>query len=49
MEIREYAITERATLWDEHRRFANPHIMPVDLSQRLYDLKQHMIAEIRGV
>jgi nicotinate phosphoribosyltransferase len=47
MDIREYAAGERGTLWDEHRRLVNPHIMPVDLSQKLYDLKQAMIAEIR--
>jgi nicotinate phosphoribosyltransferase len=47
MDIREYAIGERNTLWDEHRRLVKPHIMPVDLSQRLYDLKSAMIAEYR--
>ncbi|MCL2664186.1 MAG: nicotinate phosphoribosyltransferase [Defluviitaleaceae bacterium] len=43
MEIREYAIRERGTLWDEHKRLTNPHVLPVDLSQKLYDLKQEMI------
>jgi nicotinate phosphoribosyltransferase len=47
MDIRAYAAAERDTLWDEHRRFYNPHIMPVDLSQGVYDLKQKMIAEIK--
>ncbi|MCL2500746.1 MAG: nicotinate phosphoribosyltransferase [Defluviitaleaceae bacterium] len=47
-DIREYAEAERGTLWDEHKRLVNPHIMPVDLSQKLYDLKQTMITQARG-
>ena len=47
-EIREHSEKELDTLWDEHRRLINPEIMPVDLSQRLYDTKQRMIKEIRG-
>lgn len=47
MDIRAYAQTELDTLWDEHKRLINPHIMPVDLSQPLYDLKQMMIAQMR--
>jgi len=42
-----YAEKERATLWDEHKRLVRPHIMPVDLSQELYDLKQSMISKLR--
>ena len=47
-EIREYAKKERDTLWDEHIRLVRPHVMPVDLSQNLYDLKQNMIAKLRS-
>ncbi|MDR1663328.1 MAG: nicotinate phosphoribosyltransferase [Clostridiales bacterium] len=47
-DIRAYSAAEQNTLWDEHRRLTNPHPVPVDLSQRLYDLKQDLIAEIRG-
>ena len=47
-EIRQYAQKERDTLWDEHKRLVRPQIMPVDLSQNLYDLKQSMIAKMRG-
>jgi nicotinate phosphoribosyltransferase len=47
-DIRTYAETERDTLWDEHKRLVNPHIMPVDLSQQLYNLKQLMIAQARA-
>jgi len=47
MDIREYARQELNTLWDEHKRLTNAHLMPVDLSQQLYDLKQTMIAQLR--
>ena len=46
-EICAYAARERDTLWDEHKRLVKPHIMPVDLSQRLYDLKKEMIERAR--
>jgi nicotinate phosphoribosyltransferase len=48
MEIREYSLKERASLWDEHKRLINPHPLPVDLSRKLYDLKQKMIADIKN-
>ena len=47
-QICEYAKAERATLWDEHRRLVRPHIMPVDLSQKLFDLKKAMIEKSRS-
>jgi len=47
-EICEYATAEQNTLWDEHKRLVRPHVMPVDLSQELYDMKQEMIAKLRG-
>jgi nicotinate phosphoribosyltransferase len=46
-EICEYAARERDTLWDEHKRLVRPQLMPVDLSKKLYDLKQEMIAHMR--
>ena len=49
MDIREFCLKEQATLWDEHKRFDNPHILPVDLSRELYDLKQEMILEARVI
>jgi nicotinate phosphoribosyltransferase len=49
MAIREYSLKERDTLWDEHKRLTMPHMMPIDLSQSLYDLKQEMIAEARRI
>ncbi|NLK98704.1 nicotinate phosphoribosyltransferase [Defluviitalea saccharophila] len=47
MEIREYCKQDLATLWDESKRLTNPHIIPVDLSKKLYDLKKQMIDAIR--
>ena len=47
MEIREYAQKELNTLWDEHRRLANPHTVPVDLSEELYVLRERMIREFK--
>ena len=46
-EICEYAKQEQASLWDEHKRLVRPQIMPIDLSQELYDLKQSMIKKLR--
>lgn len=42
-EIREYCKDQIAHLWDEVKRFENPHIYYVDLSQKLWDLKQKML------
>ena len=47
-EICQYAATERDTLWEEHRRLIRPHKMPVDLSEKLYNLKQALITKQRG-
>ena len=47
LDIRKYCQKELSTLWDECRRLTNPHILPVDLSQKLYDLKKEMIDDIR--
>jgi len=48
MEIREHSIRQQSSLWEEHRRLTNPHVMPVDLSQKLYDLWQKMIYDARN-
>ncbi len=47
LEIREYAIAELDTLWDEFKRLVNPEILPVDLSDDLYYLKERMLDELR--
>ena len=46
-EIQNYAKKEQDTLWEEHKRLVRPQIMPVDLSQNLYNLKQNMILNAR--
>lgn len=47
MEIRDYCLNELNTLWPEYKRLVNPHILPVDLSEKLYNLKKDMIEKIR--
>ncbi|MCR5374504.1 MAG: nicotinate phosphoribosyltransferase [Lachnospiraceae bacterium] len=42
MEIRDICAKEKDTLWAECRRFDNPHQTYVDLSQKLYDVKQDL-------
>ncbi|WP_434310273.1 nicotinate phosphoribosyltransferase [Hominifimenecus sp. rT4P-3] len=43
LEIQEYCKKELDTLWDETRRFINPHKVYVDLSQKLYNLKIQLL------
>ena len=47
-EVCEYARREKETFWDEYRRLDNPHVYKVDLSQKLYDVKNALMREIRG-
>lgn len=42
-DIRDYCRREVDSLWDEVTRFENPHRYYVDLSQKLWDLKQEML------
>lgn len=44
-EIREYCAREVDTLWDEVKRFENPHNYYVDLSQKLWDIKQDLLKQ----
>lgn len=46
MELRDYCQKEQNTLWDESRRFVNPHEVYVDLSQKLFDLKKELLEEM---
>ena len=46
-EIREYCMNEVAHLWEEVRRFENPHRYYVDLSKKLWDIKRELL-EGRG-
>ena len=44
-EIREYCLKEQETLYRESRRLINAQTIPVDLSQKLWDMKQNMMHE----
>ena len=46
-EIQQYCKREVAALWDEVKRFENPHRYYVDLSKKLWDIK-HRLLENRG-
>lgn len=46
-EIRRHCSEEIEGMWDEVRRFNNPHNYYVDLSQKLWDIKHNMISEYR--
>lgn len=46
MEIREICAREKDTLWEETRRFENPHEVYVDLSQKLYDMKTGLLNQM---
>lgn len=43
-QIKQYCKEQVATLWDEVLRFENPHNYYVDLSQKLWDEKQRLLA-----
>ena len=42
-ESRAYCAAQVDTLWDEVKRFENPHNYYVDLSQKLWDIKQDLL------
>lgn len=44
-EICEYCKAQVDTLWDEIKRFENPHSYYVDLSQKLWNVKNSLLAE----
>ncbi len=46
-EIRAYCAAQVETLWDEVKRFDNPHTYYVDLSQKLWDIKQDLLHNSR--
>jgi len=45
--LREYCKIEVDGLWDEVKRFENPHTYYVDMSKKLWDLKQGMLEKCR--
>ena len=42
-EVRSYCLDQVDKLWDEVKRFDNPHTYYVDLSQKLYDIKIQLL------
>lgn len=44
-EIKEYVDQEKESLGEEYKRLTNPHIMKVDLSDDLFDLKSKLIED----
>lgn len=47
-EIREYSIREVDKLWEEVLRFENPHTYYVDLSKKLWVMKDTLIERLKG-
>lgn len=45
-EIRSYCAAQLDTLWDEVKRFENPHEYYVDLSKKLWDKKNELLNEM---
>ncbi|AFM39605.1 putative nicotinate phosphoribosyltransferase [Desulfosporosinus acidiphilus SJ4] len=48
LEIQQYSRQELDSFWDEVKRLANPHRYIVDLSSKLYDLKQQLLLKIHN-
>ena len=46
-DIRNYCAEQVDTLWDEVKRFENPHNYYVDMSQALWDMKNEMIQKYK--
>ena len=44
-EMRAWCAGQIDTLWDEVKRFENPHNYYVDLSQKLWDIKQYLLKQ----
>ena len=47
-DIKEYCAAQVDTLWGEYKRFENPQTYYVDLSQKLYDIRQGLLHENGG-
>lgn len=47
-EIRAYCLEQVDTLWDEVKRFENPHSYYVDLSKKLWNLKNEMLEQFKS-
>ena len=49
MDIQAYCTQEKATLWDESKRLINPQEVYVDLSRKLYDLKNQLLDDAHTI
>ena len=47
-DIKAYCQKELDSFWDEYKRLDKPHVYKVDLSDKLYELKNTMLDEIRS-
>ena len=47
--IQQICNREKASLWDETKRFTNPHEIHVDLSQKLYDMKTALLEDMHTI
>lgn len=47
--VKEYTRSELDTIWDQYKRIKNPHIYKVDLSHKLWNLKNEMVASRRNI
>ncbi len=47
-QIRNYCLEQVDTLWEEVKRFDNPHTYYVDLSQKLWDIKYGLLKQNSG-
>ena len=48
-EIRAYCLEQVESLWDEVKRFENPHNYYVDLTQKLWDIKRQLLVTKRNI
>lgn len=48
-EIRDYCAEQIDNLWEEVKRFENPHTYYVDLSEELWRIRKELIEEYKGV
>ena len=46
-DIRKFCMDQIDTLWDEVKRFENPHNYYVDLSEKLWKIKDKLLNEHR--
>ena len=42
-EIQKNHFQQMDTLWDEYKRLSRPHVYKVDLSEKLYNMKKHLL------